>query len=121
MRLSLLQKFILRSVYESRVKRFPRDTFVQFYAERRGTSRLDNTRKYAENEDKVKVITKSIERLIDKEMMIGYGVRTPHKWYIHDVKLTAKGKREAKKLRGEQQILPFGKARKNAESHAELR
>lgn len=60
-------------------------------------------------EDKVKSITQSIERLIDRELMVGYGVRTPHKWYIHEVKLTASGRREAKKLRGEQQELPLRK------------
>jgi hypothetical protein len=69
----------------------------------------------------VNTITKSIERLIDRELVIGYGVRTPHKWYIHEVKLTAKGRREAKRLRGEQQALPFRKARKSAEFHAESR
>jgi hypothetical protein len=98
MRLSLLQKFILRSVYESRLKRFPRDTFVEFYQQKKTQ---------ISGGDKVKSITKSIERLIDKEMMVGYGVRTPHKWYIHEVKLTVKGRREGKRLRGEQQQLPL--------------
>jgi|GEM_PF-211975 len=107
MRLSLLQKYILRMVYEGRLKRFPRDRFVQYYAEERGTSRVAITRKHAEGDDAVNAITKSIERLIDKELMVGYGVRTPHKWYIHEVKLTAKGKKIAKRLRGEQQVLPL--------------
>ena len=54
-----------------------------------------------------KIITQSIERLISKELMIGYGVRTPHKWFIREITLTSKGKIEAKKLLGEQKSLPF--------------
>jgi len=103
-RLSLLQKYILRSVYESRVKRFSREKFVQFY--RRGNPL---TLPLIKGETVVNTITKSLERLIDKELMVGYGVRTPHKWYIHEVRLTAKGRRQAKKLRGEQQELPLKK------------
>ncbi len=79
------------------------------------------TRKHAEGDDAVNAITKSIERLIDKELMVGYGVRTPHKWYIHEVKLTVKGKKEARRLQGQQQILPFRKTRNYAEPHAEKR
>ncbi len=40
-------------------------------------------------------------------MMVGYGVRTPKKWYIKEVKLTPIGRRLARKLLGEQQALPF--------------
>ena len=57
--------------------------------------------------DQVHSITKSIERMIDKELLIGHGVRAPHRWYIKEVRLTVKGKREAKKLRGQQQELPL--------------
>ncbi|MEW6610431.1 MAG: hypothetical protein AB1352_02260 [Patescibacteria group bacterium] len=112
MRLSLLQKYILRTVYESHLKRFPREKGAEFYRQRKSAISKD---------EQVKIITKSIERLIDRELMVGYGVRTPHKWYIHEVKLTSKGRKVARSLRGEQQILPFGKARKNAESNAESR
>jgi hypothetical protein len=45
--------------------------------------------------------------LIDKEFLIGYGVRTPKKWFIKEIKLTVNGRRMAKKLQGEQQALPF--------------
>ena len=100
MRLSLLQKFIVRSVYESRMKRSPRDTFVQFY-------RQGNTPPRPSQEGIVNTITKSIERLIERELKVGYGVRTSRKWYIHEVKLTAEGRKQAKKLRGEQQQLPL--------------
>lgn len=51
---------------------------------------------------KVKIVTRSLERLIDRELLIGFGRRTPHKWFIGSIKLTAKGKKIAKKLLGEQ-------------------
>lgn len=44
------------------------------------------------------IITKSLERLIDKELMMGYGRRTPHKWFITHVKLTKKGEKQAEEI-----------------------
>lgn len=52
-------------------------------------------------------ILRSLERLIDKELLIGFGKRTSHKWFITEVKLTAKGLKIAKKLLGEQMRLKF--------------
>ncbi len=77
-----------------------RDKLIDFYSKKKTT---------VKKELWTKIVTKSIERLIDKESMIGYGVRTPHKWFIKEIKLTAKGKRQAKRLLGEQQKLPFKK------------
>lgn len=53
------------------------------------------------------IITQSIERLINKELLTGYGMRTPHKWFIREISLTTRGKRAAKQLLGEQKKLPF--------------
>jgi len=39
--------------------------------------------------------------------MTGYGVRTPHKWFIREVKLNPKGKKIAQTLHGKQQVLPL--------------
>ena len=58
------------------------------------------------------IITKSIERLIDKELLTGYGRRTPHMWFIDEISLTGKGKKTARKCFGEQQTLPFKKRKK---------
>ncbi|MFH1789980.1 MAG: hypothetical protein ABH832_02845 [bacterium] len=52
---------------------------------------------------KTKIITKSIERLIDRAMLVGYGMRTPKKWFIREVKITGFGKREWKKWLGRKQ------------------
>jgi len=92
-----LQKYILLKAYEEG-KKFGRDKLLVFY----------NMRKVGvKREDRVNIITKSLERLIDREFLTGYGTRTPHKWFIKEIKLTKKGEKEAKRLLGEQQSLPF--------------
>ncbi len=97
MRLSPLQKYILRTCY-SRSPKVSRLDFARFYESHKQKPKKD---------DIVNIITKSLESLIDKELMVGYGVRTPHKWYIKEVRLLPKGRRLARKLLGEQQALPF--------------
>ncbi|KKU38812.1 MAG: hypothetical protein UX54_C0030G0008 [Parcubacteria group bacterium GW2011_GWA2_46_39] len=97
MRLSPLQKFILRLCY-SRQPKISRKGFIKFY---------EKQKKKPSKDDIVNIITKSMESLIDKELMVGFGERTSKKWYIKEVKLTAKGRRQAKKLLGEQQALPL--------------
>lgn len=105
MRLSNLQKFILLECLNSNPptggNRVARGKLRQFYNKIIG--------KKAKEEMQEKIITQSIERLIDKELMVGFGERTPHKWYIKEIKLTAKGRRAAKNLLGEQMSLPFKK------------
>ncbi|MBU1131006.1 hypothetical protein KJ840_02635 [Patescibacteria group bacterium] len=99
MKLSALQKFILGQAY-GKEKRINRSRFYRFY---------NGRQKPPKGEDKVKIVTKSIERLIDKGLMVGFGQRTKYKWYIKDVQLTAPGRRLAKKMMGEQTQLPFKK------------
>jgi len=105
MRLSSLQKFILLECLNSKTGRISRTRLPKFY----NTVKKD---KRPTDLMITKIITKSIERLIDKELMVGFGERTPHKWYIKDIKLMQAGKRVAKKLLGEQMPLPF-KTRKH--------
>ncbi len=95
MRLSPLQKHILGVCFSSKGK-VPRAPFHAFYEG-----------KTARPKDIVDTITKTLERLIDKGLMVGLGVRTPKKWYIKEVRLTSAGKKLARKLRGEQQKLPL--------------
>lgn len=59
--------------------------------------------------DQIDTITKSVESLIDKGLLVGYGVRTPKKWYIEEVRLMQKGRKLARKLLGEQQQLPLNR------------
>lgn len=98
MRLSPLQKYILVEIYTSRVQLFPRTVITKYYISQAHPPKIG---------DMQNIVTKSLERLIDKELLIGYGHRTPHKWFISEVKLTPLGRRTAKLLQGEQQTLPL--------------
>lgn len=41
--------------------------------------------------NRVKTVTKSLERLIDRGYLVGYGIRTPKKWFIKEVRITRDG------------------------------
>lgn len=123
MRLSSLQKYILLQCYFNKDKKYSKKDLSKFYFQAseggaktkflpsRASAEKTALGLYNKNQKKPKnfkkIITKSIERLIIKELMIGYGEHTPHKWYVKEIKLTPKGRRVAKKLRGEQQELPL--------------
>lgn len=98
MALSGLQRFILTEAYGSRSPRVPSRAFDAFYRRRSATA--------AEREG---AVTRSLERLIDRGYLVGYGRRTPEKWFIEDVRLTAFGRRVARRLLGEQQQIPLPK------------
>lgn len=97
MRFSKLQKYILMQCYNSRGYRLDRSVLLKFYGNKKNPSK----------DLRVKIITKSIERLIEKELMIGHGVRTAQKWYIKEIRLTNKGVKLCKKFLGEQLRLPI--------------
>lgn len=97
MALSALQKFCLTAAYAAKGW-CDRKKFHAFY---RTADRGVGTG------EQVKIITKSVERLIDRGLMVGRGVRTPKKWYIVEVRLTPKGRKATKRLLGEQQMLPL--------------
>lgn len=96
MKLSALQKFILKQSYGG--KKIHRLAFSKFY---------NNKPKVPKGEDMGKIITKSLERLIAKGLIVGYGEITKEKWYIKEIQLTVAGRNVAKKLLGEQVKLPF--------------
>ncbi|HPA25875.1 MAG TPA: hypothetical protein PLK76_03915 [bacterium] len=100
MRLSNLQKYILLECFNNKLNKISRRRLTGFY---------DKINKKPKKEMWTKIITKSIERLIDKEMLIGFGERTKYKWFVKEIGLTTKGRREAKRLLGEQMKLPFKK------------
>lgn len=97
MRFSALQKYILLNCYHRR-GRFDRRRLADFYA---------NKKSRPSDKMIVKVITKSIDRLIGRGYLAGFGEKTEHKWFIREIKLTAQGKKSARKLLGEQGKLPF--------------
>ena len=91
--LSELQKFILREAYV-RGSRCQRAHFMNFY-------KRPSVAEY-------KIITKSLERLIARGLVIGFGHKTAAKWFTEKVTLTAAGRKLTRSLLGEQQRLPFG-------------
>lgn len=54
-----------------------------------------------------RVVTRALERLIARGLVTGYGVKTAKKWYITSIRLTPAGRREGRRLLGEQQRLPL--------------
>ncbi len=102
MRLSTLQKFILLECLNSTASvgdgKISRGRLNKFY---------DKIDKKPKVEMMTKIVTQSIERLISKDFLTGFGERTKYKWFIKEIKLTRQGKREAKNLMGQQMKLPF--------------
>lgn len=97
MHLSQLQKYILMQCLNQPSEHLDRAGLVKFY----------KNKNIPKAESRVKIITKSIENLIDKEFLVGRGVRTSHKWFIKEISLTKKGIKQTKRLIGEQLRLPF--------------
>ncbi len=95
--LSPLQKFILKECMNGSVV-VKRDVFKKFYAKKSKPPKIG---------DQQNALTKSLERLIDRGYTIGYGRRTPKKWFIESVRLTAAGRRAGRALLGKQQQIPF--------------
>ncbi len=98
MRLSQLQKYILLRGLEHRQATVDKEQLLKYYLHHRPEPKPA---------DQVKIITKSVERLIDKGLVKSTGIKTKDKWYIKQVILTRLGKQEAKKLLGQQALLPF--------------
>ncbi|PIZ99264.1 MAG: hypothetical protein COX77_02025 [Candidatus Komeilibacteria bacterium CG_4_10_14_0_2_um_filter_37_10] len=97
MTLSNLQKYILKETL-SEAKKIGRRRFEKFY---------ERYKQNVKGDLRVKIISKSLERLIERGLLKGYGERTKCKWFITEVKLTARGQRQAKILLGFQEELPF--------------
>lgn len=95
--LSPLQKFILKECMNGSVV-IKREGFKKFYSKQAKPPKV---------EDQQNALTKSLERLIDRGYLIGFGRRTPKKWYIVEVKLTPRGRRKGRSLLGQQQRIPF--------------
>lgn len=95
---SLLQQYILKECYDKKGEPADRQVFADFYTKATKIKAGLQT----------KIITKSLERLIDKGMLVGYGVRTPKKWFIREARLTAFGRRQWQMwLKRKQKRLPL--------------
>ena len=98
MKLSRLQKYILKTTLQSNKPKVSRIIFEKFY---------DNTKKTPAKKIRANIITKSIERLIDKGLIVGFGEKTQYKLFITQVKLTLRGKKATQLLFGQQVKLPL--------------
>lgn len=97
MRLSKLQKYIILQSFDAKNK-LDRNGLLSFY---------NVSKKKPSKEITVNSITNSIERLIKKGLLVGFGEFTKEKSYIQKIKLTLAGRKVAKKLFGEQKRLPL--------------
>lgn len=97
MSLSGLQKYILKTCYGQK-KLLVKARFEKYYS---------GVNKVPVKSEQIKIISRSIDRLINKGYLVGYGEKTQYKWFIYEVKLTSVGRRTSKKLQGEQIKLPF--------------
>ena len=100
MRLSYLQKYILRKCYTGTNFKISKKVIELYYAKKK-----IKPRSIAND------ITKSVERLIKRELAVGFGRKTSKKWYFTSIFLTPKGRKIAKDLLGKQQKLPLKRAR----------
>lgn len=98
MKLSKLQKYILKTTLQSNRSRVSRIIFKKFY---------DNIKQAPAKINRTNIITKSIERLIDKGLLVGFGEKTQYKLFITQIKLTLRGKKTAQLLFGQQTKLPL--------------
>ncbi|MCX6746418.1 MAG: hypothetical protein NTX00_05440 [Candidatus Parcubacteria bacterium] len=97
MRLSKLQKYILLQCFDNKNK-LDRKVLLGFYRV---------YKKKPSREIMVNSITSSLERLIKKGLIVGFGELTKEKTFINKIRLTIIGKKSAKKLLGEQKRLPL--------------
>lgn len=68
------------------------------------------SRSRARKENYKKIITQSIERLIDRGLLVGYGVKTKEKLFIDRIKITPAGRRQTQRWRESRQArLPLHK------------
>jgi hypothetical protein len=97
MRLSKLQKYIILQGFDAKNK-LDRKGLLDFY---------NAYKKKPSKEIMVNSITNSLERLIKKGLLVGFGELTKEKTYIQKIRLTTDGRKVGKKLFGEQKRLPL--------------
>ena len=100
MKISNLQKYILKKIWHTNKIKVSRYNFNSFY---------HNKKKDPKKNLQIKIITKSIERLINRGLLTGFGEKTQYKLFINKVKLSPLGRKITKKILGEQIKLPFKK------------
>lgn len=98
MRLSKLQKYILLECFNKKYSKLDREGLVKFY---------NSYKKKPKKETQVNSVSTSIERLINKGLLVGFGEITKTKIFIAKIRLTPLGRNKTKRLLGEQKKLPL--------------
>jgi hypothetical protein len=88
MKLSALQKYILIECLTTSEKML-RGKFREYYQNKKNKPKL---------KDQNDIVNKSINKLIDKGLLVGFGRRTSEKWFFTFVKLTPKGKKKSMEI-----------------------
>ena len=107
MRFSSLQQYILLKMSEKGTQ-MDRKFFRRFYETTNQTSTSSGqyvlgTKKIPDKKYQEKIITQSLERLIDRGFVTGFGKRTSEKWFITRVGLTSKGERAVEEIHSRRQ------------------
>ena len=89
MRLSRLQKYILTKCYYNKRGIAGKREFYEFYSK----DELDSREKSVQA-----AVHKSIDSLVEKDLLIAHGHKTAKKWFIHKVKITSRGKKAIREL-----------------------
>jgi hypothetical protein len=101
--LSKLQEYILKkSLGYKQKKGIDKNTFFKFY------ENIKNKPKDIEN-----IIIKSLNRLIERDLIVAFCKKTKYKTFIDKILLTSHGKKIAQRLLGTQEMLPMKYKRKN--------
>ena len=99
MRLSKLQKYILAKCYDNKNGMESKGEFYVFYSK----EEFNKNKKLIQD-----TIHKSLENLVEKDLLIAYGKKTAQKWFINKVKLTKKGKQKTIEfIKSKQRKLPI--------------
>lgn len=90
--LSPFQIYILKTCAKANNRRLKKSTFFRYF-------NIDlekkNSKKYQSAHSQ---IIKTIDSLIKKGYVVGYGFRTQKEWHYREIKLTAQGKKKARQL-----------------------
>jgi len=100
--LSYIQQFILEECLEHG-STCSRRVIDENYKTSKSKAQQDNFKK---------IITQSIERLIDRGLLVGYGMKTKEKLFITKIRLTPSGRKSVKEIRkARQKRLPLRRAK----------
>ena len=105
MQLSDLQRYILTQALTANRATVRKEVLLRFYTARakRPTPR-----------DEISDLTRSVERLIERGLAVGFGSKTSRRWFVTEVQLTPLGRRTARQLLGTQAQLPFRRTKRRA-------